>query len=224
MPLTNTEIKKAFSNFNQSKDIEHRYASFDFCYHYFQNFLDKSEIASKENIEKSCLHLGFYLASWGMYRGSSFLLQKSLTFYIPIIKWLAFECPENVWSVDVNSYSNEHVEALIKTFTNLSHFIPDENRKLVLVTKIMLGVFGNTPAFDDNFTKTFREKYGESSRYRRFNAKSLNSIKEFYNHNSTLIEELRHECKTFNFSSGETTNISYTRAKVIDMIGFGYQL
>ena len=32
------------------------------------------------------LHLSFYLASWGMYRGSSFLLQKDYRIHIPIIK------------------------------------------------------------------------------------------------------------------------------------------
>ncbi|EKM28037.1 hypothetical protein VCHENC02_6024, partial [Vibrio harveyi] len=29
------------------------------------------------DMEKSCLALGFYLASWGMFRGSSFMLEKS---------------------------------------------------------------------------------------------------------------------------------------------------
>jgi len=31
------------------------------------------EIISNINIEKSCLQLGFYLASWGMYRNTDLL-------------------------------------------------------------------------------------------------------------------------------------------------------
>lgn len=32
------------------------------------------------------LQLAFYLASWGMYRGSSFLLQKDYKIYIPVVE------------------------------------------------------------------------------------------------------------------------------------------
>ena len=32
------------------------------------------------------LHLAFYLASWGMYRGSSFLLQKDYKVLVPIVE------------------------------------------------------------------------------------------------------------------------------------------
>ena len=106
-------------------------------------------------------------------------------------------------------------------YNEISQFIPDENRKLVLVTKIMLGVFGNTPAFDDNFTSTFREHYGNNARYRSFNLNS--SIKQFYDANENLIEELRQGINTYNFLTANETNISYTRAKIIDMIGFGNQ-
>ena len=57
-----------------------RYASFDYCFNYFQAFREAGNvgaIAEPENRELSCLHLGFYLASWGMLRGSAELLQKS---------------------------------------------------------------------------------------------------------------------------------------------------
>ncbi|MDO8550844.1 MAG: hypothetical protein Q7S39_11935 [Ignavibacteria bacterium] len=222
--LTVEEIQTAFKKFIELKDSDHRYASFDYCNNYFNNFQNKRDLAFPENLEKSCLHLGFFVSSWGMIRARSFLLQKSLRFYIPIIKWLANECPENVWNIDVNKYSNENIEILIKVYATLSQFIPDENRKLVLVTKIMLGVFGNTPAFDDYFTTTFRDNYGENTRYRRFNMNSLTAIKEFYNNNENLIEELRRSIKTYNFLTDDETNIFYTRAKIIDMIGFGYQL
>lgn len=224
MQLTTEQIKNAFNKFITLKNSDHRYASFDYCYNYFNNIQNKSELTAPENLEKSCLHLGFYLSSWGMIRASSFLLQKSLKFYVPVIRWIANECPENIWNIDVSNYNNGSIENLIAVYKTLSQFIPDENRKIVLVTKIMLGVFGNTPAFDDNFTETFREHYGENTKYRSFNRNSLSAIKQFYHTNVDLIEELRQSCRTYNFLTGEETDILYTSAKVIDMIGFGHQI
>ena len=222
MPLTSNQIKDAFNKFSQPKNYEHRYASFDYCYNYFHQFKNKDVIASKENIEKSCLHLGFYLGSWGMMRASSFLLQQSLQFHKPIIKWIANECPKEVWKIDLNNYNEQSISLLINTYNELCKFIPEGKRQLVLVTKIMLGVFGNTPAFDNYFTNTFRAKYGKNSRYRKFDSTALQSIKYFYDTNDKLIEMFRKKSRTINFSNGQLTNRLYTRAKIIDMIGFGH--
>ncbi|MFH1661746.1 MAG: hypothetical protein ABIA02_01460, partial [Candidatus Falkowbacteria bacterium] len=66
------DIKETIRDF--FKEIEgddnHRYKSWEHCYNYFS--LEDKEI----NKDIACLHLAFYLASWGMYRGSTFLLQK----------------------------------------------------------------------------------------------------------------------------------------------------
>jgi hypothetical protein len=54
-----------------SRSLTDRYdrlRSWDHCYKFFQGGFEDNELAS--------LHLAFYLASWGMYRGSSFLLDK----------------------------------------------------------------------------------------------------------------------------------------------------
>ena len=87
---------------------------------------------------------------------------------------------------------------------------------------MMLGVFGNTPAFDEYFTKTFRQHYNRKPAFSRFNKKSLKAIKNFYDANTNLIESYRSNSYTHNFSSEEETDILYTRAKIIDMIGFGH--
>src|SRR5690554_1576563 len=58
-------------------DKNHRYKSWEHCYSYFM----------KENIDPdyACLHLAFYLASWGMYRGSSFLLWKDYLIHKEVV-------------------------------------------------------------------------------------------------------------------------------------------
>lgn len=51
-----------------------RYTSFDYCFNYFQSHREQGKLPDLlrgEALQLSCLHLGFYLASWGMLRGSS---------------------------------------------------------------------------------------------------------------------------------------------------------
>src|ERR1700730_13232190 len=64
-----------------------RYASFDYCFNYFQSFREAGDVpalVSPANVQLSCVQLGFYLASWGMLRGSAELLQKSARSLIPV--------------------------------------------------------------------------------------------------------------------------------------------
>lgn len=60
---------------------EARYASFGFCFNYFQEVRDSgdtAQLANDEHRRLSCLQLGFFLASWGMMRGSGDLYQRSV--------------------------------------------------------------------------------------------------------------------------------------------------
>lgn len=73
---------------NKGRKPDERYASFDYCYNYFYSFFKEdrlSELATADNIQVSCFQIGFYLASWGMMRGSSFLLEKSVRHYKNLI-------------------------------------------------------------------------------------------------------------------------------------------
>ena len=61
-------------------DKHHRYLSWEHCYDYFgQDEVDP---------DKACLHMAFYLASWGMYRGSAFLLQKDYLIHKEVVSHL----------------------------------------------------------------------------------------------------------------------------------------
>ena len=203
---------------------EHRYASFDYCYNYFQ----KTSIAGMEaDIEKACLELSFYLASWGMLRGSSFLLQKSSKYYEPLIKYfieLKYE-KHNIWKLDVPDYSDRNNAEILEIYEQIKQRIIDsqDSRHIVLVTKIMLGVFGCIPAFDTYFTNTFRDitqPLPGRNGFRTVNSNSLNHIQRFYVANSSEIEELRNIIHTIDFKTGKPTVEKYSCAKIIDMYGF----
>ena len=58
----------------------HRYLSWEHCYEAFGN--------PNNSIDYLALHLAFYLASWGMYRGSTELLQKDYKIHIPVVEYI----------------------------------------------------------------------------------------------------------------------------------------
>ncbi len=74
------------NEYAKKRQASHRYASFDYCYNYFHP--SNTPDLTKE-MEKSCLALGFYLASWGMFRGSSFLLERSVKSFVPVIDYVS---------------------------------------------------------------------------------------------------------------------------------------
>jgi len=80
----------------------------------------------------------------------------------------------------------------------------------ILVTKIMLGVFGSVPAFDTNFKR--------GCRVATFGAKALRRIGGFSQDYAEPINAYR--VPTLDFIGGEHTQRNYTRAKVIDMAFF----
>ncbi len=190
-----------------------RYASFDYCFNYFQSFRERgklSELASPSCIQESCLQLGFYLASWGMLRGSSFLLGKSVKVFETLIEAIATADPV-LWEIDTHCYTPENIQVLLDFGGKIRQHLNYGNGPTdILVTKIMLGVFGNVPAFDSFFKKGF----GVST----FSQRSLRKISTFYKTNSDLIDNSRFA--TLDFMTGQPTQRFYTRAKVIDMIFF----
>lgn len=212
------DIHTSIAKFTEKTNIDDRYTSFDYCYNYFVQ--NKKDDLTKD-IEKSCLVLGFYLASWGMFRGSSFLLQKSIKHFEPTIKYIA-SLDEEIWDIDIDNYDEKNIHKIIKIYSDIKNeLIKEGNSDLTLITKIMLGVFGFIPAFDQYFCNTFREIYAhENCGFRKVNKKSLTCIKTFYDDNKATIDDLAEKTFTKDFLTGEKTKINYPKAKIIDMYGF----
>ena len=86
-----------------------------------------------------------------MFRGSSFLLQKSVKHFQPTIQYIA-TLDNSVWKIDVDKYDEQNIQKIIKIYKNIKdRLIPNGNADLTLTTKILLGVFGFVPAFDNYF-------------------------------------------------------------------------
>lgn len=213
MKIENFEI--IIEKFKAKSEPTDRYTSFDYCYNYF-----KTTENLKNDLEKSCLVLGFYLASWGMLRGSSFLLQKSVKHLQPIIEYYSTLYKE-IWEIDIDNYSENNILKIVDIYKNSKELIIDNNNShLTLVTKILLGVFGFIPAFDQYFCKTFKTVTDNKCGFTTVNFKSLNLLSEFYFNNKLEIDKISKNTFTTDFITGTKTNIHYPKAKIVDMYGF----
>lgn len=188
-----------------------RYASFDYCFNYFQDARDAREtirLAQGDRLESSCLHLGFYLASWGMMRGSGGLHGRSLQELVPVVQVIADE-PPPTWELDVPGYSETGIAAVLALAERIRTAYTFAASR-VLVTKTMLGVFGCIPAFD----RFFRLGFGGAT----LNRTTLTRIGDFYTVNKSALDAV--PVHTLDFTTRQDTPRCYTRAKIIDMIFF----
>ena len=210
-----TDIQAKVLEFTSKSNANQRYASFDYCFNYFRTTKDL-----KKDVEKSCLTLGFYLASWGMFRGSSFLLQKNAKYFEPTIDYISSQ-DRSVWEIDVDNYTDQNIQKIITIYKEIKDLlIIDGKRDLTLITKVLLGVFGFIPAYDSYFTETFRKISDGRCGFRKVNTKSLGVIKNFYEANRATIDNLSNQIFTIDFVTEQETKINYSKAKILDMYGF----
>ena len=194
------------------RDPTERNVSFDHCFNYFQSYREAGnthELASSGNVQLSCLHLGFYLASWGMLRNSK-LLRKNAKYLVPVVEVIA-TADASLWGIDADCYSSTNIQRLKELAIQICTALPGVSGTDTLKTKIMLGVFGSVPAFDRNFRRGCKEERMVAT----FGERGLKKIAEFYQENDKIVNAYR--VRTLDFSAGHTQRC-YTRAKVIDMV------
>ena len=140
-------IVEYISNNNQKFQ---RYNSWNHCYNAFTTINDEKLLS---------LHLGFYLASWGMYRGSSKLLERDYLVHVEAVKiikkykHLRCSLEQEVAIHDLKSILNliDELSSYYKTTHNVT---PTDT----LISKIILGTLGCLPAFDRFFIDGVKEK------------------------------------------------------------------
>lgn len=150
------EIKSLVQNlYTESEKREfHRYKSMIYCFKIFQNNVIGKK-PDEKTFDLAALNLAMYLASWGMYRGSSFLLRCNYKVFIDLIK--------NICKYKFDPYNIEKNDQkqIVECFKDIEEYLkeikPEYSKQerdeigTTLITKIMLGVFGITPAFDKYF-------------------------------------------------------------------------
>jgi hypothetical protein len=173
-------------------DEHHRYKSWEHCFDYFRHDKDKIEI------DKATLHLAFYLSSWGMYRGSSYLLQKDYLINKDLIEHVLLD--EKYLPLQIIDYKNirEKLELVFELKNDICKYYPQKIKYIdgkekdikvsdTLVTKIILGTLGCTPAYDRFFIQGLKI---QGLKNYSFNKKSYREIIGFYLNHSDEIDTL----------------------------------
>lgn len=216
-------IKSAYDFYEKMKNDENgRYRSWEHCYYIFS----QARKTGTPDIELLCLHLSFYLASWGMYRGSSFLLQKDYLVHKHAVETILNEKYNCLLGCNVDTL-NENLGLLFALSEELKT-IYDRIREQVcaemgrdnpvmpvsdtLITKILLGTLGCVPAYDRFFIEGIKDTKTANS---QFNCKSMEKIIKHYKENEKFYEPIREkmvvkEC------------CCYPPMKVVDMVFWNY--
>lgn len=201
-------IEKYFSGI--LADEFHRYKSWDNCFRAF-SAIQQSEI--------QVLELAFYLASWGMYRGSSGLLQKNHLIHQGAVDIVfsrtnqILKCSkttevrrENIKAVlEVKNALSKHYKGII--FTKGAAKPKSISPTDTLLSKIMLGTLGCVPAYDRYFIDGLHEM---KMKHIRFNEASLTELFNFIDKNKTEIGQAQKLIWT-------KTHCHYPIMKILDM-------
>ena len=204
---------------NPNYEPNHRFKSWE---HNFSIFCEERE-KTNPDIDKLTIHLAFYLASWGMYRGSSFLLQKDYKIHEEAVKEIIKEDYDDLVAIKFNELKGEN----LKKLERLNSFLRQHYRKIaekeedekisdILITKILLGTLGCVPAYDNYFKKGFKKfnTLGSfSNNEGKLNERSILRLTEFYEKYEKELEEKRKEFKI----KINNKNVEYPQMKVLDM-------
>lgn len=207
------ELIKQFANeFHNSPNNEvfGRFRSWEHCHEQFQRALKMG----KPDYDYLALHLANYLASWGMLR-NSFLLQKDYKVHIDPVKILLKKEYRELYDVHDIQSAWEKIECLKEQLIQYYHDYGAESKNGItqtLLTKILLGTTGCTPAFDNNLRKALRNMYPEGSEFyipQSFGMDSFCGLWNLYKDNSKLFEPVRKKMNQDGFH--------YTPMKILDM-------
>src|SRR5262245_41940290 len=154
----------------------HRYLSWEHCYRFFRARTPEALLSDKD---AAALQLGFYLASWGMYRGSSFLLQRSYTIHVAVVERLASPELSTLWDSEIGTDASD--VALVPTILLAVDAVREAYAPLgaatdTLVTKVILGTLGCLPAVDRFFVDGFKKS---GNKYSYLNALFVRRVISF---------------------------------------------
>ena len=191
-----------------------RSRSWEHCYRVFRD----ARTDPSPDYDYLSLHLAFYLASWGMYRGSSFLLQKDYKVHTPIVEEILK--PENdcLFGLACADLRESEVQMMLKTvYDNIANYfrpMRDEaaEREVaspvspILITKILMGTLGCVPAYD-RFFQDGVATYKVTTR--EYSLESVLRLVDFYEaHNDRLKEAWR---------GMRSDDLIYPQMKLLDM-------
>lgn len=213
-----------------------RYRSWTRCHDYFLSIKEKKyEDLNEDEKSRAQLELGYYLASWGMYRGSSFILQYDCSIFEKIIPIILNKKYSYLWDLSLKKINskgkleiknllvkireeiNDELKAYRDYYNQNKNELPadeknDEQDKHIsqtLVTKILLGTLCCIPAYDTYFCNAIRSKEITKGKFNDFydDDKIMNLLNLISNPKNQIFEDLSKKHK-------------YPLMKIVDMAYF----
>lgn len=207
-----TNIKEIIAKYLSgiTADEFHRYKSWDNCFQAFS-------VAKQSEIQ--ILELAFYLASWGMYRGSSGLLQKNHRIHKGAVDIVFSKTYEKLKCNETSEIKKENIKAILSVKDELAkHYSSikftkgaDKPKSIsptdTLLSKIMLGTLGCVPAYDRYFIDGLKKM---EMKHTGFNEAALDELFDFIDDNKKEIDLAQKLIKT-------KTQRHYPLMKILDM-------
>ncbi len=184
-------------------DRNHRQRSWEHCYLHFRK---------PANEDLDALHLAFFLASWGMYRGSSNLLKKDYKVHIPIVREFRKDRYARLWHAGIS----EEIDLLFELVEELKRIYEEKGVSATdtLITKVFLGTLCCTPAYDTYFkegVKAWNSRHsGETKLIQTFGRNSYRGLLRFYHKHDDELRETQAKIT-------QCDAIEYPMMKLIDM-------
>lgn len=205
------------------EDANGRYLSWEHCYGEFYHA--RVKVLTEKEYDFLALHLSFYLASWGMYRGSSFLLWKDYKVHIGAVREILSPKYDCLLGIACSDYIKEENQKALETLSDFLRNYYNEIRFSIkgnapqnkisdtLITKILMGTLGCVPAYDRYFNYGIKKHNVASATY---STKSVLTLCKFYGDHKDIFDKACEEMRI-----GE---IPYPQMKFLDMgfweIGF----
>ena len=222
MELIDELINAAQTFYDDARANENgRSRSWEHCYRVFRD----ARTDPSPDYDYLSLHLAFYLASWGMYRGSCFILQKDYKVHTPIVEEILkpeYDCLFGLACADLQEPGVQ--ERLTNVYDYIAdHFHPIRDQiagrevttpvSPVLITKILMGTLGCVPAYDRFFQDGVAIYKVTTQEY---SLESVRKLAKFYEAHNDRLEEARRGM--------QTEDLIYPQMKLLDMgfwqIGF----
>jgi hypothetical protein len=199
------------------RDKHHRFRSWEHCNNFF--IKHKGILVDEDLFDYSCLQLAFYLASWGMMRGGTFLLQKDYRIHEYFIRDVAMNdkykkyyssmqiFPTDEENIDeLNDLIKDTVKAYVDNIKEINGIATTVSVTDTLVSKILLGVYGIVPAYDRFFVNAMKSHGLKNT------ALCENSIKDLVSFYYDFEDEFE-KCRML----FEKDGVKYPPMKLIDM-------
>jgi hypothetical protein len=204
------QIQKAVSNyFTRSQEPNHRFKSWEHCFRFFSS----RDVTNKDI---ACLHLAFYLASWGMLRGSSQLLQRDYKVHKDAVELILDSEFDDLLAFSMSDAQNKAgklfdlINRLRRVYHRLLAMHEGSIVSDMLVTKVLLGTLGCTPAYDTLFIRGLRQDGLTYSGLKLSNYQSLIKFYEQYEEAFVLAQDAVNQ-------NSVKEGLTYPIMKIIDM-------